>query len=249
MKDKNKEKERNSSKKLSIQIIAVVVFLVVMVLVTMLCIPLVKLLQTAEGRVQIKETVGSMPVLSVVLYIILQAVQIIVALIPGGPMQLLGGMLFGKLFGFIFCMLGTLLGTAVVFYLVKLIGSPLVEALVAKKNFKTLKILENQRNLEILVFVMFLIPGVPKDALTYLVPLTKMPAERFFVISTVARAPAVFMSIIVGNSLSEGNFVFSIIIFLILVAIAATGVLYKDKVINIFRTKKDKVAEKIRRNK
>ena len=197
---------------------------------------------------QIKETVGKMPVLSVILYIILQAVQIIVAIIPGGPMQLLGGMLFGKLFGFLFCMLGTLLGTVTVYYLVKLIGSPLVEAFVAKKNFKTLKILENQRRLEILVFVMFLLPGIPKDALTYLVPLTKLPAERFFVISTVARAPAIFMSIMVGDSLSKGNFLQSVIFFLVLVAVATVGVLYKDKVIGIFKNQKEVPGLSIKHN-
>lgn len=241
----NKRNEnKTKTTKLSIQIIAVVVFIAVMTIVTLLCIPLIKLLQTPEGRLQIKETVGKMPVLSVILYIILQAVQIIVAIIPGGPMQLLGGMLFGKLFGFLFCMLGTLLGTVTVYYLVKLIGSPLVEAFVAKKNFKTLKILENQRRLEILVFVMFLLPGVPKDALTYLVPLTRLPAERFFVISTVARAPAIFMSIMVGDSLSKGNFIQSVIFFLILVAVATVGVLYKDKVIGVFKNQKEKLKHK-----
>ncbi len=243
-KRKEIKKDNNKATKLSIQIIAVVVFIAVMTLVTLLCIPLIKLLQTPEGRLQIKETVGKMPVLSVILYVVLQAVQIIVAIIPGGPMQLLGGMLFGKLFGFLFCMLGTLLGTVTVYYLVKLIGSPLVEAFVAKKNFKTLKILENQRRLEILVFVMFLLPGIPKDALTYLVPLTRLPAERFFVISTVARAPAIFMSIMVGDSLSKGNFLQSVMFFLVLVAVATVGVLYKDKVISIFKNQKEKLKHK-----
>jgi uncharacterized membrane protein YdjX (TVP38/TMEM64 family) len=242
--NKRKKQKDNNATKLSIQNIAVIVFIAVMTLVTLLCIPLINLLQTPDGRLQIKETVGKMPVLSVILYIILQAVQIIVAIIPGGPMQLLGGMLFGKLFGFLFCILGTLLGTVAVYYLVKLIGSPLVEAFVAKKNFKTLRILENQRRLEILVFVMFLIPGIPKDALTYLVPLTKLPAERFFVLSTVARAPAIFMSIMVGDSLSKGNFIQSVVFFLILVAIATIGVLYKDKVIGAFKNQKEKLKHK-----
>lgn len=242
--NKRKKQKDNNATKLSIQIIAVIVFIAVMTLVTLLCIPLINLLQTPDGRLQIKETVGKMPVLSVILYIILQAVQIIVAIIPGGPMQLLGGMLFGKLFGFLFCILGTLLGTVAVYYLVKLIGSPLVEAFVAKKNFKTLRILENQRRLEILVFVMFLIPGIPKDALTYLVPLTKLPAERFFALSTVARAPAIFMSIMVGDSLSKGNFIQSVVFFLILVAIATIGVLYKDKVIGVFKNQKEKLKHK-----
>lgn len=241
--------EMKKGQKLSIQIAMVVIFLVVMTFITILCIPLIKLLQTEEGRLQIKEIVGDMPIISLVVYVALQAVQVVVAIIPGGLMQLLGGTLFGKAMGFVFCLLGTLIGTMAVYFLVKAIGAPLVETLVAKKNLKKLKILEDEKRLEVLVFIMFLIPGIPKDALTYFVPLTKMNANRFFLYSTIARSPAIFMSIVVGDNLSEGNFISSLVIFLIILAIGLVGILYKDKVLDKVKTKKDEIKVEIKTKK
>lgn len=231
-------KEMKKGQKLSIQIAAVVIFLVVMAVVTILCIPLIQLLRTEEGRLHIKEIVGNNKLLSVIAFVALQAIQVIVALIPGGPMQMLGGMLFGKVFGFVLCIGGILLGTICVFYLVKMIGYPLVEALVAKKNIRQLRILEDEKRLETLVFIMYLIPGIPKDALTYLVPLTKINPNKFFLYSIIARSPAILMSIVMGDNISKGNFISSIVIFAIVTAIGLVGILYKDKIIGKFKRKK-----------
>ncbi|MCD8345990.1 MAG: VTT domain-containing protein [Oscillospiraceae bacterium] len=224
--------------KKAIKIAAVVILVIVMVGLTIAGIPLVKLLSTDEGREMLEAIVERNVVLGVIVYLLLQMLQVVVALIPGGVIQILGGVLFGNFWGPVLCFLGILLGTVLVFSAVRKFGMPLVEAFVDGKGIKRFAFLNDDKKLEATVFILFLIPGMPKDALTYIVPLTKIKPSRFFFLSMLARTPAIILSTVFGTSLSDGNLITAVILFAVVAVLGLVGILFKDKII-----------EKLRRNK
>lgn len=223
-----------------IKIIMLVIFFVVMAVVAVLTIPFVKMLMTPEGRIQIQKFVESFGVFGILIFIGFQAIQVIVALIPGEPFEIIGGVLYGTFGGFALCLIGILLGTVAVFYLVKWIGQPLVSSVCDNKKISRLKILNDEKKLETLVFILFLVPGTPKDILTYVVPLTKIKPSKYFIYSTIARIPSVISSTLVGSNIEKGNWISSGVIFLVTAAIGLVGIMYNDKIVNNIKKTKGK---------
>ena len=99
-------------------------------------IPFIKYLSTDEGRIYIQQKVESFGIFAPLLFILLEITQIILALIPGGPVEMIGGVLFGAIGGLVLCEIGIFLATVIIYNLVKKFGRPLVNALFQKKNSK-----------------------------------------------------------------------------------------------------------------
>ena len=131
-----------------IRIVSLCVLAAVMLLVTIICIPLVKMLSSEEGRQGLEKLVDENFMLGLSVYLLLQVLQVVVALIPGGVIQILGGVLFGKFMGTFWCVLGILLGTIVVFMTVRKFGMPVVEAFIDQKGIKRFEFLNNSKKLE-----------------------------------------------------------------------------------------------------
>lgn len=224
-----------------IRLVAVIVFLAVAATATVALIPLVKSLTTEQGRIDIALQVDAAGPWGWLIFLVLQVLQVIIALIPGEPVEIIGGVLFGTFGGFALCMLGLIIGTVIVYYLVKLIGMPLVFAFVDEKKFREMKFLHNEKRLSAVVFLLFLIPGTPKDTLTYLVPLTAMLPWKFFVMSTLARIPSVVSSTFLGSSLGDGNWLLTVGIFLVTAAIGLVGIFFNDKFVKKIKQTEEKI--------
>ena len=186
-------------------------------------VPLTKLLATEEGRAEICSKVESYGAFAPFVFILLMALQIVIAFIPGGPLELIGGMLFGSWLGLLCTVVGAILGTLAVFGLVRLFGRPLVLIFVDEEKLQRFKFLQDEEKLELWVFILFLIPGIPKDMLTYLVPLTPMKGKHFILLSALARFPSLAASVLVGDSLADGRYTMSIVICVIAAVLCFAG--------------------------
>ena len=227
-------------KKNIIRIIAFSIFIVVSIVATILIIPFITSLSTESGRLIIKEKVESFGPFGWVIFLALQILQVIIAMIPGEPIEIIAGILFGTIGGFVLCIIGLLIGSICVFYLVKAVGKPIVNAFVSEEKLNSLKLINTEKKLEMLIFVLFLIPGTPKDALTYFVPLTKIKPSRFFIVSTVARMPAVISSTIIGTNIGSGNWIWAIVITVITGAVGLLGITLHDKFFQHLKEKHNK---------
>lgn len=230
----------NSKHKNTVKIVSFIIFAVVMIFLSIICIPLVKMLSSEEGRLELQGIIKADMTWGIVIYLVLQILQVIVALVPGGVIQILGGVLFGGFWGTILCICGILLGAIIVYVLVKKFGKPLIEAFFDDKVVTRFSFLQDSKKLELVIFILFLIPGIPKDLLTYIAPLTKIKMSSFLTLSTLARIPAIIMSTVFGSTLSSGNIVAAIVIFIIVACLGIMGILYKDKWINALRNLKRK---------
>ena len=118
---------------------------------------------------------------------VLQCLQVTVALIPGEVVELGAGYAYGVIKGSLICLAGIVIASAIIFLLVKRIGIPLVEAFISREKIQQLRFINNREKLKRLVFFLFLIPGTPKDVLTYFVGLTNMKLSDFLLISIIRK--------------------------------------------------------------
>lgn len=158
----------------------------------------------------------------------LQFLQIVVAFIPGEVVQVAAGMLYGPWIGTIVILVGCVLSSAFIFGLVHKLGAPFVQSMVPTQYLERFRKFELTGKLNIVVFILFLIPGLPKDVFTYLVPLTDMRMRTFLVLSNVGRIPGIFVSTYAADGLVEGRVIESVIIFAVAAAIAIAGILLRE---------------------
>ncbi len=163
--------------------------------------------------------------------------QVVIALIPGEPLEIAAGIAFGSLEGTLLALAGIAIGSTLIFLLVRLLGVKLVEVFFPMEKIHSLRFLQNHKRFEIILFLIMLIPGTPKDLVSYFVGLTPMKLERWVLLTTAARIPSVVTSTLGGNALGEENYLFAVIVFVATAALSLLGVWVYDRMV---KRKKEK---------
>ncbi len=151
------------------------------------------------------------------------ALQVIVAAIPAGPMEIASGFAYGPIEGAVFSTIGILLGSSLVFALVRRFGSRVILFFFSANRLEEVHIFQNEKRLARLTFLLFLVPGAPKDLLTYLLGLTPMPMAQFLTITTLARIPSTLVSTFGGDALLNKDFGQAAILFAIVSVFSVLG--------------------------
>lgn len=156
--------------------------------------------------------------------------QVVVAVLPGEPFEIAGGYAFGAVEGSILCLLGAVLGSTVVFWLVRTIGKRLVSLFFSEEKLASVEFLKTSPRRNELFFIVFLIPGTPKDLLCYFAGLTDMKFGVWMLISTVGRLPSLLTSTIGGDVLGDRNYLFAALLFAGTLLISLIGILLFRKI-------------------
>lgn len=206
--------------KKAVRIISLIIFAVAMTALTFIAINFIKSIKDpAEFKARI-ESYGS---LSYALMMFIQISQVIVALIPGEFIEFLAGTLYGWLGGLIFCLAGVAIGQAAIFKAVRFFGKDFVENAAGSKAMGKFKFLKDEKKLKRIIFLLFLIPGTPKDLLTYAVPLTKISLKNFLLITLFARIPSVVSSTYAGSKYGNSEYQAMVIAYGIILIITLIG--------------------------
>ena len=160
----------------------------------------------------------------------IMALQVIVAIIPGEPFELGAGFVFGWFAGSVWCLLGSALASALVYLAVRKWGVKLVEAFFPREKILRYSFMQNEKKLDLLVFILFLIPGTPKDLLTYLVGLTPMRLLPFLAITTLARIPSVVSSAVTGSFAQRGHYRAAVITYAVTIVISVICIIWYRKI-------------------
>ncbi|MEK6569362.1 MAG: TVP38/TMEM64 family protein [candidate division NC10 bacterium] len=164
-----------------------------------------------------------------IVFIILQAVQVVAAPIPGEATGILGGYLFGTLQGLIYSTIGLTLGSCLGFGLGRWLGHPFVRRFVRQETYHKFDFLTRAKG-ELVIFLLFLIPGFPKDILCFLLGASPLPFGTFFLVSTVGRIPGTWLLSIQGTQVRGHQYV-SLFILLSLLAVALLVLhTYRDRI-------------------
>lgn len=191
---------------------------------------------------------NSLGPLSFVGFILLQASQVILSPIPGEVTGFMGGFLYGTLLGIILSTIGLTIGSWVAFSLSRFFGRPFVEKFIKKETMERYDYLLHHKG-AFLVFLLFLIPGFPKDYLCYLLGLGHLSTKEFLIISTIGRFLGTVLLTLGGNYIRHHQYYRFFALSGVAIIFIFLSMVYRDKIENFFkRLHSDKLREKSKHN-
>ena len=149
--------------------------------------------------------------------------QVVIALVPGEPLEIGAGYAFGTLEGTLLCVAGITLGSLLIFWMVRKWGVKFVEIFFSREKIRSLKFLQDEKKRDLLIFIVFFLPGTPKDLLTYFVGLTDIKLSHYLFIVSIARLPSIITSTLGGSALGEERYILAVTVFAITLAISIAG--------------------------
>ncbi|MBR1862038.1 MAG: TVP38/TMEM64 family protein [Lachnospiraceae bacterium] len=163
-------------------------------------------------------------------FIAITVFQIMLAFIPGEPVELAAGYAFGVFEGTVLCLIGAAIGSTIDFLIVKTFGMKALRVFFPQEKIDRLKFLKASRKRDFWMFMLMFIPGTPKDILSYVAGLTDISLLRWVVIATVARIPSILTSCVGASALGENKIVFAIVVFGVTLLISLGGMFIYNKI-------------------
>ncbi len=199
------------------------VFLLLIVVGSCLLAPVI--IRTIDNPIEFRNLVAQKGILGYLLFILLQILQVVFAFIPGEVVEVGAGYAFGTFWGTVLCLIGVTISSVFIFFAVRKFGHKFALVLMDTKTVKRLSFLRDSKKLNFIMFILYFLPGTPKDILTYFAGLTDIKPITFLLICTLGRIPSVLTSTLAGSSLVESNYKTSILIFAITGVAALIGYL------------------------
>ena len=227
----------DKSKKMFFYKMSLALLGVLVILLTIKYLPLI--LELSVSLDKFREYILSLGNLGAVVFIFFQILQTVIAPIPGEVIQIAGGYIYGLTLGLIYTILGMLCGACIAFFFTRFLGGSFVEKLLRKEKFQWITDIVDSNKFSIILFIIFLIPGLPKDFFIYVAGLSPIKPLRFFGIMLAGRFPWLLASVSFGLNLHQRNYTLTIIISAIAILSFALGLLFKDKLIKKFVHKKE----------
>ena len=185
----------------------------------------VPLVRSASEPEHFRLWIESLGILGDFAYMALVMLQVIVAFIPGEPVEILGGYAFGVWHGTALYLIGAFAGSLIVFLFVRKFGKTAVEIFFSKEKLESLKILHASPKRTLIFSIIFTVPGTPKDLLVYFAGLTDMKLSTWIIISAFGRIPSVITSTISGSALGEGKYSSALLALIVTVFLSLAGFL------------------------
>ena len=239
----------NNNKKIDKRVIIngiiLISFIVLSIVLTIILFPILKEYQTEEGLNGLKTFVEKMGFFGILILFSIQVIQIVIPFLPGQFIEFAVGALYSPVVAITILSLGLVVATIIIYYLGKWVGRPFINLFLSEENEQKYGFLKNSRKMELVFFILFLIPGTPKDVLIFFLPLLNLKLSRFIVLSLLARIPGWILDVYMGHSFFEKNYTLLIIVVVIMVLIGIFGYIYKDKIMNYLKNESKHDSKKI----
>jgi uncharacterized membrane protein YdjX (TVP38/TMEM64 family) len=168
------------------------------------------------------------------IFIGVQIIQVVAAPLPGEVTGFVGGILFGPVWGVVYSTIGLTIGSWIAFMLARLLGRPIVERIASRETIERYDYVMKHKGL-LLAFLMFLIPGFPKDILCYILGLGHMRVRDFLIVSATGRLLGTVLLTMGGTFFRDARYgaLFTVIgISLIIILLV---MIYRDRVEHLLR--------------
>lgn len=173
-----------------------------------------------------------------IVFVGMVVLQVVFAIVPGEPFEVGAGYAFGTIEGVILSVLGFLIGSIIIFTVVRKFNEGIIEVFFSSKKTERLKkLIESDKAMRVL-FVLFVIPGTPKDLITYVAALTNIRFSDMIFLVSIARLPSLITSVIAGDALGEENMILAIVVFVSAMIVSIIGALIYSKLTNRFSSRK-----------
>ena len=180
---------------------------------------------------------------SAILIIGLQIVQVIVSILPGQPIQFASSYMFGIAKGFSLSIIGAIIGASFAFYLAKLLGADMLHILFDKEKVDEYQKKLNSSKGLLIVLLIYLIPGAPKDLVAYVAGISEMKFKSFIILSSIGRSPGMLGSLLLGHFYGEGNYKAIIVLSVVVAIILIICLIFRKQLMNILDKMEESAAE------
>jgi uncharacterized membrane protein YdjX (TVP38/TMEM64 family) len=181
----------------------------------------------------LKETVRAWGWMAPLVFMAIQALQVIISPIPGEITGPVGGALFGTWLGLFYSTIGLTVGTLFCFWVGRKWGEPLVRPWLSEHHWNQMNFILEAEG-AIICFILYLIPGFPKDIISYLFGISPMPFWVFALVSTVGRLPGTWISSYFGAHVAEQQYIYAIAFMAIVIALCLPLYYYRERFIKRF---------------
>ncbi len=162
-------------------------------------------------------------------YLAMQVLQIVICILPGQVLQFAAGYAFHFPLGILLTLLGAAIGTLITFYISRLLGRKSMHLIFGEQKFERYVNRLNTKRAVILIFIIYLIPGLPKDLFAYAIGVSEMKFKPFFIVSMVGRTPAMMISVMVGAMTATQQYTGVAILVATAVILCIAGILNYKK--------------------
>lgn len=194
------------------------------------------LLRLYEDQAALRETLHRWGVLAPLLFVAFQALQVVISPIPGDATGFLGGFMFGQWLGFFYSTVGLTVGSLLAFWVGRTLGAPFVRRVLNERAWGHLGFIVEAGG-TILCFVVFVLPGVPKDIACYLFGMSPIPFWVFAVTSTVGRMPGTWVLSAQGAKTAEGQYLHLLLLSAIVAAVVVPLYYYRHRIVSGLRAR------------
>ena len=175
-----------------------------------------------------KSWINGFGVWGIIVFVAIRVLQTVVKFIPTEPIEIAAGLLWGWFGGFLLCLLGNILGSVVILLMTRRIGIRILRLFRLENKMQSMRFLQDREKRNRLLFIFYLVPGTPKDTMTYFAGLTDMNMAEFLILSSIARIPAIVSSTICGAYPGANNFKVAAVVFIVSALLSIPGgILYK----------------------
>ncbi|MGD9149226.1 MAG: TVP38/TMEM64 family protein [Desulfobacterales bacterium] len=182
-----------------------------------------------SDREQIRNLISSFGSSAPPVFMLIQILQVIFAPVPGEATGFIGGYLFGTLPGFIYSSIGLTIGSLLNFMIGRFLGRRFVRKLIPARQLIKIDAMLKRQGI-IIVFILFLIPGFPKDYLCLALGLTTLPIKLFILMAAVGRMPGTFALSMQGAFLYEQNYVLLTVVMGACLVLALLCYYYRERI-------------------
>lgn len=197
------------------------------VVVIFVGIPLLKFLKEPE---RFRAWVDEMGFWGKLAFIGMVIMKVVVAVIPGEPFELAAGYAFGVWEGLLLCLIGITIGSMIVFSLVRRYGVSIIRVFFSQERIDGMKLLHTSKKGNIILSIVYIVPGTPKDFLNYCAGLTTIKLPTWLLVCSIGRIPSVITSTISGDAFVQKRYLFGIMIYVGIFLVGLIGVLIYNKV-------------------
>jgi len=168
---------------------------------------------------------------ALIVFTLLQVLQVVAFFIPGELVQIAGGYIYGTFFGGLISIVGITIGSAIAYGIANVYGKPFVKKIISEKNIKAVEKTLNLGSKKMVVFLIYVIPGIPKDVVAYICGVSTISFKEFIIYSTLGRIPCIFLSAYFGSKLISGNKLLLIFLAIVASALFVFGVYKGERII------------------
>ena len=170
---------------------------------------------------------------SYLIYVGIQVIQIIISVIPGQFMNMAAGWLFGFPIALVLSVAGAVIGTFFTYSMAKLLGRKAIKTIMDPDRYNQFLKRLNSKRAYVMVFILYLVPGLPKDILGYLAGVSDVKFIPFLFISIIGRLPALAVSVMIGSMLQKEIYTGVVLISILMVGLFIWGFVNRKKVLHM----------------